>query len=100
MKRKLKKNAPSSSTTSAPHVTKASFEKWKAEKAARLQKELFEKAATEVAKGKKGGKEFGFMSGRALFTYDPTLFADDDDAVAEDLYEEDVEDEQMTEETK
>lgn len=82
-------------------VTKASFEKWKTDKAARLQKELFEKAATEVAKGKKGGKEFGFMSGRALFTYDPTLFMDDDDAVAEDLYEEDDgNDEQMTEETK
>jgi len=43
----------------------------------------------------------GFMSGKALFTYDPTLFADDDDAVAEDLYEEDEDkDEQMTEETK
>jgi len=41
------------------------------------------------------------MSGRALFTYDPTLFMDDDDAVAEDLYEEDDgNDEQMTEETK
>lgn len=37
----------------------------------------------------------------ALFTYDPTLFMDDDDAVAEDLYEEDDgNDEQMTEETK
>ena len=60
-----------------------------------------EKAAAEVAKGKKGGKELGFMSGKALFTYDPTLFADDDDAVAEDLYEEDNgQDEQMTEETK
>jgi len=31
------------------------------------------------------------MSGKALFTYDPTLFKDDDDAVDEELYEEDVE---------
>lgn len=28
------------------------------------------------------------MSGKALFTYDPTLFKDDDDAVEEELYEE------------
>lgn len=74
-------------------VTKASFEKWKVDKAARLQKELFDKAATEVATGKKGGKAFGFMSGKALFTYDPTLFMDDDDAVAEELYEEAEDDE-------
>jgi len=58
---------------------------------------LLEKAAAETAKGKKGGREMGFMSGKALFTYDPTLFADDDDAVAEDLYEEDDgKDEPMT----
>ena len=43
----------------------------------------------EVAKGAKGGvKNFGFMSGKALFTYDPTLFQDDDGAADEDKYEE------------
>lgn len=36
------------------------------------------------------------MSGKALFTYDPTLFKDDDDAVDEELYEE----EPTNEETK
>lgn len=28
------------------------------------------------------------MSGKALFKYDPTLFADDDNAADEDTYEE------------
>lgn len=42
-----------------------------------------------MAKGQKGGaKNFGFMSGKALFTYDPTLFQDDDGAVDDDKYEE------------
>ena len=43
----------------------------------------------EEAKSKKKGKNAGgIMSGKALFTYDPTLFKDDDDAVDDDLYEE------------
>lgn len=40
------------------------------------------------AKGGKKGTKGGIMSGKALFTYDPTLFKDDDDAVDDDLYEE------------
>jgi len=41
------------------------------------------------------------MSGKALFTFNPELFADDDNAVDEDLYEEDDgKDEQIIEETK
>lgn len=71
-------------------VTLESFTKWKADKAAKKQQEIDEKVAAEISKGKKGGKEFGFLSGKALFTYDPTLFMDDDDAVDEDLYEEDL----------
>ena len=47
------------------------------------------KVENEKAKGVKGGKAFGFMSGKALFTYDPTLFQDDEDAVAEEAYDED-----------
>ena len=35
------------------------------------------------------------MSGKALFTYDPSLFQDDDGAVDEDKYEE-RSDEEMT----
>ena len=70
-------------------MTKASFEKWKEEKAARKLVELQEKVTLEVAKGKKGGKEFGFMSGKALFTYDPSLFMDVDDDLDEMSFEED-----------
>lgn len=37
--------------------------------------------------GKKG-KSFGFMSGKALFTYDPTMFEDDEDAADDDTLKE------------
>lgn len=36
----------------------------------------------------------GVMSGKALFTYDPSLFQDDEGAANEDNYEEASEDEQ------
>jgi len=36
------------------------------------------------------------MSGRALFSYKPELFKDDDNAVDEAMYEEDKEDEPTT----
>jgi len=70
-------------------VTYESFMKWKEEKAKKKQEELIRKVEEEKANGnKKGGKAFGFMSGKALFTYDPTMFEDDEDAVDDDLYEE------------
>jgi hypothetical protein len=47
----------------------------------------------EVKKGSKG-KKGSIMSGKALFTYDPTLFKDDEDAVDDDLYEDRVESEE------
>jgi len=34
----------------------------------------------------------GFMSGRALFSFDPTLFKDDEAAAIEENYEEDSDD--------
>jgi len=37
---------------------------------------------------KTGGKGLSAMSGRDLFTYDATLFVDDDGAVSEDAYDE------------
>ena len=55
-------------------VTLETFKKWKEEKAAKKQAELEAKVEEEKKKGQKGGKAFGFMSGKALFTYDPTLF--------------------------
>lgn len=55
----------------------------------------------EEAKGKKEKGSHSFMSGRALFTFDPTLFQDDADAVEEDMYEEDLgEEETKVEEEK
>lgn len=82
-------------------VTLASFTKWKEERALRKQAELEARMEAEVAKGAKGGaKNFGFMSGKALFTYDPTLFQDDDGAVDNDKYEEREVSDNEQEETK
>jgi hypothetical protein len=39
-------------------------------------------------KGKGKGAGAGIMSGKALFTYDPTLFKDDENAVDDNLYDE------------
>ncbi|TDH73215.1 hypothetical protein CCR75_000521 [Bremia lactucae] len=57
-------------------VTEESLARWKAEKRARKNVEEAKKLK-ELAK-RTGGR--GIMSGRALFTYDPTLFRDDADA--------------------
>lgn len=73
-------------------VTLETFMKWKADKAARKQAELEARLEQEAAKGKKGDKaNFGFMSGKALFTYNPDLFQDDEGAADNDNYEEDLE---------
>lgn len=63
-------------------VTLESFTKWKADKVKAKEAELELRMAAEVAKGATKGKSIlgGFMSGKALFTYDPTLFQDDEDA--------------------
>ena len=75
-------------------VTLASFNKWKEDRARRKQEELEKKMAAEVAqKGVRGAK--GIMSGKALFTYDPTLFMDDDGAADDKQYEEDSDGEQL-----
>lgn len=79
-------------------VTLDTFLKWKADRAQRKQQEAEERMQQEIAKAatKGGNKVFGsgVMSGKALFTYDPSLFQDDDGAVDEDNYEEDSGDEQ------
>ena len=69
-------------------MTKESFAQWKLDKANKIQEELEKKVEAEQKKGQKGGKAFGFMSGKALFTYDPTLFQDDEGAVDEAMYDE------------
>lgn len=72
-------------------VTLETFLAWKKKKAEEKQKALEEKRKAEIASKAKGSNTKSIMSGKALFTYDPTLFKDDIDAVAEELYEEDVE---------
>ena len=72
-------------------VTFESFMKWKADRAARRQAELEAKIAAEMAKGKKDKSQMHFMSGRALFNFNPDLFEDDDDAGDDDIYFDDEE---------
>jgi len=74
-------------------VTFESFMKWKADRAARKQAELEAKIAAEEAKGKKDKSQMAFMSGRALFQFNPDLFEDAEDAGADDIVFEDEEEE-------
>ena len=78
-------------------VTFESFMKWKADRAARKQAELEAKIAAEEAKGKKDKSQMAFMSGRALFQFNPDLFEDAEDAGAEDIVFEDDEEESKDE---
>ena len=57
--------------------------KWKADKAERKQMELEQKMLAEEAKGRRDRAQMQFMSGKALFQFNPDLFADDDDAAAD-----------------
>lgn len=81
-------------------VTKESFFAWKARKAERKQQELEEKMKAEEAKAAKNkgakGKQ-SIMNGRALFTYNPDMFKDDENAVEEIVFEEDQAGEQEEE---
>lgn len=70
-------------------VTLESFMKWKADKAAAKQRELEERIAAEEAKGRKDKGQMQFMSGRALFSFNPDLFEDDANAAADDIFEDD-----------
>ena len=79
-------------------VTLESFKKWKEDKAKKKQAELEAKLLEAQAAGKKN-KGGGILSGKALFTYDPTLFQDDDGAADDNQYEERV-DSDIEEETK
>lgn len=67
-------------------VTLESFQKWKADRAAKKQAELEAKIAAEEAKGRRDKSKMTFMSGRALFSINPDLFEDDDDATADDIF--------------
>lgn len=71
-------------------VTFENFTKWKADRAIRKLEEAAAKAAAEDAKNSKGKNHSAFMSGRALFTFNPDLFEDADDG-ADAIFEEDDE---------
>ena len=67
-------------------VTEENFKAWLKRKAdERREAEEKEKQAIIDASSKKGQKGLG-LSGRDLFTYDPSLFVDDDAAAGQDLY--------------
>lgn len=65
-------------------VTEESFAAWKAkkkkEKEAAIKQQVDEAKKTKKSKGTKGMMA---LNGRALFTFDPNLFVDDDDAEEE-----------------
>ena len=61
-------------------VTLETFNQWKLDRAARKQAEIEARMVQEEAKGRKDRSQMAFMSGRALFQYNPDLFVDDDGA--------------------
>jgi hypothetical protein len=63
--------------------TLENFLKWKEQK--RLAKEAEYEAKKKEA-AKTGNRGLNSLSGRDLFTYDPSLFVDDDEAVGDDAY--------------
>ena len=66
-------------------VTAESFARWKEEKAKRKAAETEAKRLEEAKKT--GTKGYSALSGRALFSYDPSLFIDDA-AADDDVYSE------------
>lgn len=76
-------------------VTKESFFAWKERRAAKKQQDLedaMKKAADDKAKIKAAAKgKNSIMNGRALFTYNPELFKDDENAIEEKLVKAEVE---------
>ena len=70
-------------------VTLASFNAYKERKAQKKKDELEAKINAEIAKGKKDKGQMNFMSGKALFTYNPDLFEDDAAAAVDIVFEED-----------
>ena len=57
-------------------VTEDSFRDWKKRKVEQRKKEAEERVQKALSDKKGGGK--GAISGRDLFTFDPSLFVDDD----------------------
>jgi len=65
-------------------VTAETFAKWKAERDAKRAAEVKARVEEELKKSTGGGVGGSkLLSGRALFTYDPSIFVDDAEAGAE-----------------
>lgn len=64
----------------APLVTLEVFMRWKEDKIKRKREEEEKKKKEEEKKSKNKGN---LRTGKELFTYDPTLFIDDDEAAAD-----------------
>jgi hypothetical protein len=71
-------------------VTFETFTKWKADRALRKEAELEARIIAEEAKGRKDRGQMAFLSGRALFNFNPDLFDDDEDADDDDFNEEET----------
>jgi len=72
-------------------VTFETFMKWKDDKKKKKEQEYLERLELERTEGaKKGGKKFGFMSGKALFSFNPDMFEDDDEAADDAAYADDL----------
>ena len=83
-------------------VTPETFAAWKVKRAERRAAILEQKIKEQEMKGKKDKSQMAFMSGKALFTYNPELFQDDDNAAdeyIEAVAEGDEEEESKKEET-
>jgi hypothetical protein len=63
-----------------PLVTFEVFMKWKEDRRIRKEADAVKKKVEEEKKNKNKGQ---LRTGRELFTYDPTLFVDDEEAAAE-----------------
>lgn len=72
-------------------VTPETFAAWKVRRAEKKAAELEAKIKESEQKGRKDKSQMTFMSGKALFTYNPELFKDDENAAEE--YEEKEEEE-------
>jgi len=70
---------------SCTKITKEIFEKWKEDKKKKKEEEIENKRKEEAKKT--GGKGLNVLSGKQLFSYDPTLFVDDMDAADDEEYE-------------
>ena len=74
LEEKIEEERAALSSEGLTPVTAESFAQWKKDRAAKKQADIEARIKAEEAKGKKDKNRLAFMSGRALFSYDATLF--------------------------